>query len=254
MDFKYINFNCLQFTVHCDCGRMTYQELESLYRCSCGYEVNMIQTLELKLIWHNLQCIFLSQNSFVLIMLLAIVSFNVNGLRNNLKRKTIFHFLKNKKFDFIVIQETHSSHTDEKLWKCEWRGMYFVLIIIIILIYGAVILVKKSLKCVRTAAYLDQAGSLLFIEIKLDDKVFVIGNVYAPTKVESTFFGAFFQHDLVFLAGDWNLVLDNKLDKKGDPLHSNQLSKEKIKSYPNVIDLWDVFRELNLFKKCFTRY
>ena len=64
-------------------------------------------------------------------MLLPIVSFNVNGLKNNLKRKTIFHFLKNKKFDFIFLQETHSSDTDEKLWKCEWGGIYFILMVII---------------------------------------------------------------------------------------------------------------------------
>ena len=56
-------------------------------------------------------------------MLLTIVSFNVNGLKNNPKRKTIFHFLKNKKFDFILLQETHSSHPDEKLWKFEWGGL-----------------------------------------------------------------------------------------------------------------------------------
>ena len=36
----------------------------------------------------------------------------------------------------------------------------------------------------------------------------------------------FLKHDLV-LGGDWNLVLDNKLDKDGSLIHSNQLSKEK---------------------------
>ena len=55
-------------------------------------------------------------------MLLTIVSFNVNELKNNPKRKTISHFLKMKKFDFIFLQETHSNHTDEKLWKCKWVG------------------------------------------------------------------------------------------------------------------------------------
>ena len=87
-------------------------------------------------------------------MLLTIVSFNVNGLRNDLKRKTIFHFLKMKKFDFILLQETHSNQTDEKLWKCERGGDIF---------YshgtnhcnGVAILVKKSLKYEQTATYVD---------------------------------------------------------------------------------------------------
>ena len=55
-------------------------------------------------------------------MLLTNVCFNINGFRNNLRRKTIFYFLKNKKFDFIFLQGTHSKHTDEKLWKGEWGG------------------------------------------------------------------------------------------------------------------------------------
>ena len=98
---------------------------------------------------------------------------------------------------------------------------------------GVAILVKKSLKFERTATYIDQAGRILFIEIKFNDKVFVIGNVYAPTKMNQLFLTFFFstvlnflKHDLV-LGGNWNLVLDNKLDKDGGLIHSNQLSKEK---------------------------
>ena len=164
-------------------------------------------------------------------MLLTIVSFNVNGLRNNLKRKTIFHFPKMKKFDFILQQETHSNQTDEKLWKCEWGGDIF---------YshgtnhcnGVAIIVKKSLKYEQTATYIDQTGRILLIEIKFNDKVFVIGNVYAPTN-EPTFFDALFstvvnftKHDLV-LSGDWNLVLDNKLDKDGAQLTQINYPKKK---------------------------
>ena len=52
-------------------------------------------------------------------MSLRIVSFNVDELT---LRKTILHSLKNKIFDFRLLQEAHSNRTDEKLWKCEWRG------------------------------------------------------------------------------------------------------------------------------------
>ena len=65
----------------------------------------MVRTLELKLIGHIFHCIFVFPNFYytdILTMLLTIVNFDVNVLRNYLKRKTIFHFLKNKKFDSIV--------------------------------------------------------------------------------------------------------------------------------------------------------
>ena len=38
MNFKCTNFNCSHFTAHCDCGRITYQKLKSLYSIPCGYE------------------------------------------------------------------------------------------------------------------------------------------------------------------------------------------------------------------------
>jgi len=40
MSRKCSNFQCCHFTVHCDCGRITYQDLKSSdpYKCPCGYE------------------------------------------------------------------------------------------------------------------------------------------------------------------------------------------------------------------------
>ena len=37
MNFKCTNSNCSNFTVHCNYGRITYQELKSPYQCLCGY-------------------------------------------------------------------------------------------------------------------------------------------------------------------------------------------------------------------------
>ena len=48
-------------------------------------------------------------------------SFNVNGLNADAKRKTIFNYLKQKKIEIVLLQETHSSVKVEKLseMKCE---------------------------------------------------------------------------------------------------------------------------------------
>ena len=133
-------------------------------------------------------------------MPLKIVSFNVNGLRNNRKRRTIFP-LKNEKLDFILLQETHSNHTDGKLWKYEWGGD-------ILYSHGnnysndVAILAKKFLKHKRTATYIDQAGRILLVEIKLN-KIFVISIVYAPKKDKPTFFDAFFQQLQIFQNMTW---------------------------------------------------
>ena len=32
------HFHCNQFIVHCNCGRITYQDLKNHYKCPCGFE------------------------------------------------------------------------------------------------------------------------------------------------------------------------------------------------------------------------
>jgi len=49
--------------------------------------------------------------------------------------------------------------------------------------------------------------------------------------------------------GDWNLVLQNPLDKDGDQKHSNINAKERLKAYMQVLNLSDIFRDLNPSKK-----
>ena len=61
--------------------------------------------------------------SFVLLLImLRIVSLNVNGLRNDKKREMVFNHLIREKYDIICLQETHSANIDENLWKSQWGG------------------------------------------------------------------------------------------------------------------------------------
>ena len=53
-------------------------------------------------------------------MLLICARYNVNRLRQSPKRKSIFYLLKEKQYDIVFRQETHSGLTDEMLWTCEW--------------------------------------------------------------------------------------------------------------------------------------
>ena len=54
-----------------------------------------------------------------------------------------------------------------------------------------VILIRKSLNT-KEQLCINKVGRILLTETKLNDKVFVIDNVYTPTKYEPTFFDAFF--------------------------------------------------------------
>ena len=71
----------------------------------------------------------------------------------------------------------------------------------------------------------------------INHKTFVIGNIYAPIKDKPAVLDSFFSviansfHANLILAGDWNVVLNDTLDKDGGPPHVNRKSKEKVQSY-----------------------
>ena len=51
-----------------------------------------------------------------------VLSLNVRGLRNQIKRRAIFTYLKRQKADIYCLQETYSNELDEKIWQAEWGG------------------------------------------------------------------------------------------------------------------------------------
>lgn len=51
---------------------------------------------------------------------LSILSLNVRGMRDIVKRKALFLFCKRSEVDIVLLQETHSTELDVKLWRSQW--------------------------------------------------------------------------------------------------------------------------------------
>ena len=51
-----------------------------------------------------------------------LLSLNVRGLNNTIKRKHVFNWLKKQNADIFFLQEVHSTQKVEGEWKTEWRG------------------------------------------------------------------------------------------------------------------------------------
>ena len=51
-----------------------------------------------------------------------IISRNVRGTRNSIKRSSIFTYLKDQNTTFYFLQETYFESWDESFWKNEWGG------------------------------------------------------------------------------------------------------------------------------------
>ena len=158
---------------------------------------------------------------------LSFISNNVKGLQAISKRIKIFEYLKNyvTSNGFIFFLETHSSVKDEKLWIDEFEEELFFS-------HGktnscgvAVGFVdKKALNILNIKR--DNLGHILVIEVKIDDSIFVLINIYnANTESEQlhtlndlinileTFEDI--QNKSVVLGGDFNVILNPSLDSEG---------------------------------------
>ena len=57
-----------------------------------------------------------------------IITVNVRGIRNRVKRRSTFSSLKDQNYHFYLLQETFSEPKDEHVWKNEWGGDLFFLL------------------------------------------------------------------------------------------------------------------------------
>ena len=79
--------------------------------------------------------------------------------------------------------------------------------------------------------YSDQEGRFNIIDMKIDNKILTLVNIYAPNNDNPTFFQNLLDHLLSFeceeiiMGGDFNLVTDIQRDKQGvnPTTHRNSL-------------------------------
>ena len=113
---------------------------------------------------------------------LKIYSFNVRGIRQKLKRRTVFRHLKNKYPNGVyLLQETHSNTDVEQMWKMEWNGdIYFnhgttdSCGVAVLIFPGLDLSIKNIQK--------DDSGRLLALHFENGDQDIFLCNLYFPTR------------------------------------------------------------------------
>ena len=114
---------------------------------------------------------------------LILKSFNCRGLRNKIKRQSIFRWLNDINKGICLLQETHSYEMDEKEWQLEFQGDIY---------YshgtsnskGVAILIPNSFKSELNVINIsrDADGRILVLNCELEKRPIAIINIYAPTK------------------------------------------------------------------------
>ena len=108
----------------------------------------------------------------------SILSYNVKGIKEKMKRNKIFMYVKEKiKKGIVFLQETHSVENDRNKWKKEFDGD----------IYlnngtsnskGTLIALTKDFNYEKIGYVSDDEGRIQILSIKSDDKKYLLVNVY----------------------------------------------------------------------------
>ena len=180
-------------------------------------------------------------------------------MRNRVKRRSIFCFLKDQKCDVYFLQETYSEPKDENIWRSEWGGDIFFS-------HGSLhsrgvcILLNPSLNCTFENIHKDQSGRIISIDLNFNSNNFSLCNIYAPNDQRqqqefihnlSTYLMANTDIENLLIGGDWNVSLQ-AIDKKGGIPWKPTTSRDQLVSMMKEFDLVDVFREQKPTKKSFT--
>ena len=151
-----------------------------------------------------------------------IISQNVKGIQNVIKRRGLFKYLC-EKADIVCIQETHCDDEIKHIWATEWGG-FTVWSNFSSNARGSAILVRKGAEIQIVESFSDNKGRLTGLLFQLREKQFVLLNVYAPNNdapeywLEVLKWFEKFEGEHI-LVGDFNLALNVDLDR------SNRLSK-----------------------------
>lgn len=152
-----------------------------------------------------------------------------------------------KKYDIVFLQETHSTKHDAKNWRAQWGGPVF---------YshgtnaskGVAILFRKNFNVNIITSEHDQEGRRVIVRFNYEDFQLLACNVYGPNTDQPDFFIETF-HDIaklskdnVILGGDFNLVLDLDIDKRGGRNTTHLKARQVIKDFMEDLSLTDVWR------------
>ena len=108
----------------------------------------------------------------------------------------------------------------------------------------------------------DLQGRFIILNLSIDSVVFVIVNIYAPTKDDAysqkVFYDELAKHldayiDCnIIIGGDFNVCLNPTLDKQGGIKETQSLCAKQIETIAENLDLIDIWRALNENTKRFT--
>lgn len=179
-----------------------------------------------------------------------VVTLNVNGLKDSDKRRNIFHFLKSVDSNVILLQETHSTISDEKMWSNEW-GSHFLFSHGTNMARGVALIFQRNFPVQIENVNRDNDGRYMIVDLNINEIKMVFACVYAPNEDNPNFFVKFFDqvdgrdNDSLMLGGDFNTTLDPSVDLYNNAGTNHVKKRQIIKEFMHKKNLTDIWRMKN---------
>jgi len=149
--------------------------------------------------------------------------------------------------DIIFLQETHCISDRESWYKDIFNNDWF---------HsgdshnsrGASIMISKSLDYKVIESVLDDNGRYVIIDIVIEGRKYLLGNYYGPNidcpEHLEEYLNLLIPSDgqEIISAGDYNLVMDVHMDKRGGLARTHEKSKNLLKCWCNNMETMDVWR------------
>ena len=173
---------------------------------------------------------------------LSFLSLNARGLNTYKKRITLFEWIRDSNFDIICLQETHFVKEHEFIYNSRWFGNKIHCFSDSVHSRGVTILFKQNSSVEILNYHQSIDGRRLLVNLKYNEKLITIVNVYAPNAESSR--SAFFKRLMswvsqypmnlegLIVCGDFNCQLDRKQNDK------SVKDLEKILKFFALNDCW----------------
>lgn len=190
---------------------------------------------------------------------LRILTVNCQGLGETSKRKDVLNHLKAKHYNIYFIQDTHFVNTNENLIQTQWVYTVFFNS------YksnsrGVAILLNNNCEIKVHNQFNDKNGNYIILDVTIETLNFYLVNIYGPNTDSPEFYKELsnkiediYSTQHVILGGDFNLVLNKKIDTMNYVHLNNPKSRQEVLNLMDNFNLKDIYRSNNPELKRYTR-
>ena len=191
---------------------------------------------------------------------IKICSFNCRGLGDFQKRRDVLNYLRQSDCNIFLLQDIHCAPNKENSFRNTW-GSEIKVASFSNNARGVAIL-SKSIDLTYKRTHIDTFGNYVIAHVRINDTIDVIlGSIYGPNNDDPKFFSGIetiykemkgSEEIPVILGGDFNLVLNQRLDTINYRTESHPRATDRVHCMMNDNNWVDIFREINGEKRKFT--